>query len=447
LLPNRGKVSCHKLAAGLRPGGLFQAGDTNARTKTPWENHGEWQEAKMTYVKAESASPKDKTTSFGFYGRRRQFIDEILFSDLEPIEKIYALAVAQVATRVSDDGDLAGRPADSTYTGLPTFAQRLGIEARKILTADRRLRELGRIKVETRGGREHRAFVLKHDAPMRSIKTGSKESYRRRGRHIQQVLFDPSLTPAQRAIGVALTGLPSGTSLSAVASYLHIARKTATRAMKPLISRGHYTRIATDTFSCVYAGSLWSKEQADDACKLPHRDITEPISGHQDGHDLGHDLGHESGQHLGHDVDVTACPNSETRSISKNSVISAISGISGNSLNSPTPSESASASRNGVAWRERCTPKELDDFVTIRDLIEEYSSGTDRKTIAGIEAVAEWRDEHWVTIPKIHRFVQAGLLDRDGDVIAMSDLGRQAYEWVMAQPGLPAVTEPIQQAA
>ena len=239
-------------------------------------------------------------------------------------------------------------------------------------------------------------------------------------------------------IGIALTGLSRDTSLSALATYLHIARKTATRATDPLVDRGHFRRITADTDRPFYAGTLWSRERHEQAraCTTPHWDIAEPTSGHGVGHDLGHQ------------VAASDCSGSENHPIS---------GSSGNSLNTPSPTDSATfAARNVAAcssseptnvehlpiqlrsssdWRERFTMKELGDFVEICGVLEDNSHCTGKKTIAGIVAVADWRQDYWVTFSRIQTFVRAGLLDRDGDVVSVSEVGWQAYDWFSAQDG------------
>jgi hypothetical protein len=61
-------------------------------------------------MRSEAKSQAQKSHA-RYYQRRRQFSDEILFGqDMTPIQKVYGLAVAQVASRIADDEDsIAGR--------------------------------------------------------------------------------------------------------------------------------------------------------------------------------------------------------------------------------------------------------------------------------------------------------------------------------------------------
>jgi hypothetical protein len=154
----------------------------------------------------ENSNVSSKKSYTKFYDRKRQYFDEMMFArNLHPNAKILGMAIAQVASRRADDEEtIAGRPADSTFTNLATFAERLGIEPRGIRGAAERLQEEGRLKTVSRNGRTHLIFALRHDAPIRSTKLGSKASYRNRGEWIEQVLFDTNLSPGHRVVALAI---------------------------------------------------------------------------------------------------------------------------------------------------------------------------------------------------------------------------------------------------
>jgi hypothetical protein len=355
-------------------------------------------------------------------------MDEIGFAtDLTPLEKIYGLSVAQLSDRIPDEGRQDGQPHDSTFKSLPYIAERLGIaDARLIVKADKRLRAVGRIKVEIRGGRQYRVFVLKHDATTRSRKMGSKDFYRRRGRHVEQVLFDRKLTPAQRLIGVCLTGLRYGTSLNEISGYLGIDRKTATRAMPVLIRAGHF-RADGVSGRQLYIGTFWPAEKPNQ--RNAANDAKQMLEAVDLGHGVGHGVGHGAGHGAGHAPPVSHSNISEIAASSRNS---------GNSRNPPYPTDTAP-----IAARSEPTPagRFADQhtwlaFEELYGLIYDCSHGKGVKTIAGITELLEGGDRTGfvsaygthATTDDLYAFIKAGLFFRSKQHVWPSQAGHDAYD-------------------
>jgi hypothetical protein len=358
----------------------------------------------------------DQTKTYAkFYERRRQFMDEVAFAvDLTPAEKVYGLAVAQLADRVSDE-NADGRPPDSTYKSLPFIADRLGgIDPRAIVKADERLQKTGRIKIVPRGGRQYRTFVLKHDAPLRSIKLG-KDFYRSRGKHIEQVMFDHTLTPAQRLIGIALTGLRYGTSLREIAGYLGIRRKTATRAMPALLEAGHF-RPEGASGRPKYVGVFWPTEKTEQNQRSASTDASTGLEAVEVGHAMGHAMGHAP--------PVTPSNISENLPNSENF----------NNLPYTTYTDPV-ATRRG----HTLSKGSLGRFVALYDLMtgayaKQDRDGHDTQTVGGIVHISsnyDWVSGEHFTGDEVAEYVRVGWLMRrakGSKWLYITHAGQDAYE-------------------
>jgi hypothetical protein len=380
----------------------------------------------MNYTDPNSESTKKSYARF--YQRRRQHDEEILFADdLTPIDKVYVMAVAHIATRVPDDQAKSERPADSTFASIPYIAEKLGLDPREVLQADRRMRKAGRIRVEMWRGREHRIFVLRNDPDRVKATKGDRKLYGMRGDYIAQVLFDTSITPAQRIVAIAVAHMRRGASISEIAYAVSVARKTVTRSIDTLLQSRHLTleqpKANPGRTRGMFLAQVLENTQPDLSNRYPFAMAN----------DVGHDLGHD----LGHAPPASDCNHSEKGP------------ISGNSVNTRTPAEYApkpAASAHGhkgasrfqgeerPIW-ERLHPDHLNQFDTICTIIDDYPSGS---SVAGIPKIAESIGIHTIAPIDVVIWVKRGLLHRQGDKISITHKGREALDYFKEIPPMKA---------
>jgi hypothetical protein len=356
------------------------------------------------------------STNPRFKERRRRWVDQIMRDlSLPIVVRLVGCAVGQHLNR-TENGGVAGA-FGATFSHPSFIAQKLGIKFQQAADAIAFLERRSYLKKMRRGARDYLCAMWRDDAPLPLMRSGGREFARERGEWLDMVMLDAGLHLTQRAVGYLIANLVDPETGECDASHrwigdlLNVSPATVCGAVKALRRAGWINGDGAPM-------ALSKVAKWPPAFNSRSTRVQSAFSGRSDNSAKSNTYGRNP-------VDLV------------------------NLVDIQSPSDSApSATRRGHAGRKddrkkvSFTRAEFERFDQLVGLIVDHSKGGDHKTVAGILAVSgALADDNPGGMvgadvfgcpyypAEIQKFVRAGLLQRDGDRISVTDLGWRCVDW------------------
>jgi hypothetical protein len=345
------------------------------------------------------------TAKMSFNAERRRWLDQVLrHGSATLIEKLTAFAISRHVNRHTG----------FTYTHPSTLAREIGVNHVAAREAVKHLAAISLLRIRQRGHLTDMFPVMLNDAPYPVMRSGSNQFQKRLRQWLDGVMCDKSFTQACRVAAyavVAFTDPETGSCCvghEALGDLVGLSKRTMQRSIASLQSAG---RIMVVTSGNKALAIFLVPSEVTTGGQLGGQ-VGGQVAGHLK--DFPHDLSRRCGGKPMNPSDP------------------------GNPSNIPTPSESAliaaqstdTHSESASQVRQRQSPDiNWSTFDGVCGLISNYFDETEPVLISGLIACAQNHNLDLSYQSDLHPLVKSGLLERQGNAVAISEAGLWWYSF------------------